>query len=559
MDNDTIAGQLKLLSKLLEIHGENIFKARSYANAAYQIERLTFPLEEMNTEDILLTKGIGEAIGKKILELLQTGHFPLLEKYLEETPPGILEMLHIKGLGPKKIATIWKDLEIETLGELLYACNENRLTLYKGFGEKTQESIRQSIEFYLASKGRFLYAGIATYALSLEKDLQEQYATEQTSLTGDFRRQAEIIDQLELVTTISHATLQQAFQPPWQVVEESAEHLLIKSPENIHVKFYCCPKDIFAVTLFRTTGHTGFLDGAPFEISAASFSGLEKEEEIFMQVGFPYILPCLRESSGIWQKARDGQLPKLIADEDIRGVIHTHSTWSDGNDSLEKMAVAARDKGYEYLVISDHSRSAFYANGLQADRVRAQQKEIAGLNAKLAPFRIFSSIESDILSDGQLDYPDEILKTFDLVIASVHSNLKMDEQKAMQRLLRAIENPYTTILGHPTGRLLLSRPGYPVDHRLLIDACIHHHVVIEINAHPRRLDLDWRWVSYACENNALLSIDPDAHSIEGFADIHYGVLAAQKGGLDAQHNLSSFSRQELENFLQQCKSKQAIQ
>jgi DNA polymerase (family 10) len=245
----------------------------------------------------------------------------------------------------------------------------------------------------------------------------------------------------------------------------------------------------------------------------------------------------------------------LIRDGDIRGIIHSHSDWSDGSNTLEEMARACMAQGFEYLVISDHSKSAFYAKGLSEDRIRAQQELIRTLNEKLHPFRIFSSIECDILGDGSMDYSDEVLATFDLVIASVHSNLKMTREKAMQRLLGAIRNPYTTILGHPTGRLLLSREGYPVDHSAMIDACVEQGVVIEINAHPRRLDLDWTWIPEAMEKGALLSIDPDAHAIEGYADVHYGILAAQKGGLVREKNLSSFSRTELENFLANRKKK----
>ena len=219
------------------------------------------------------------------------------------------------------------------------------------------------------------------------------------------------------------------------------------------------------------------------------------------------------------------------------------------------MATESIKRGYEYLVISDHSQTAFYANGLKEDRIREQQRYIDELNKKLAPFRIFKSIESDILNDGSLDYPDHILKTFDLVIASVHSNLGMPEEKANARLIKAIENPYTTILGHMTGRLLLSRSGYPVDHKKIIDACVNNQVVIELNAHPRRLDIDWKWIEYALEKGVLLSINPDAHALDGFDDVKYGVLAAQKGGLTKQKNLSSFSLREFEEFLRRQKDK----
>ena len=249
------------------------------------------------------------------------------------------------------------------------------------------------------------------------------------------------------------------------------------------------------------------------------------------------------------QKAADNKLPNLIQTQDIKGIIHSHSTWSDGVHTIEQMALAAIEKGYEYLVISDHSKSAFYANGLQIDRIKAQHREIEALNKKLAPFVIFKSIESDILNDGSLDYPDEILESFDLIIASIHSNLKMTEDKAMMRLLNAINNPYTSILGHLTGRLLLSRKGYPVNHEEIIAACAQNNVVIELNAHPRRLDMDWRWIPQALENDVLISINPDAHAVEGFQDCKYGVMVAQKAGLTAAQNLSSFDLSEMMEFI----------
>jgi DNA polymerase (family 10) len=275
----------------------------------------------------------------------------------------------------------------------------------------------------------------------------------------------------------------------------------------------------------------------------------ESELAIFEQVQIPFIPAAQREDPSIIQQAKTKGLNRPIQSSDIKGIIHSHSTWSDGLHTIEQMAVAAKEKGFEYLVISDHSKSAFYANGLHEDRIRAQHKEIDALNKKLAPFVIFKSIESDILNDGSLDYPDEILALFDIVIASVHSNLKMTEEKAMMRLMNAIENPYTSILGHPTGRLLLSRKGYPINHEAIIMACAANNVVIELNAHPRRLDMDWRYIHQAMQEDVLISINPDAHAIDGFEDCAYGVLVAQKAGLTAAQNLSSFSLAEMMEFI----------
>ena len=272
-------------------------------------------------------------------------------------------------------------------------------------------------------------------------------------------------------------------------------------------------------------------------------------QSLFEQVGIPFIPPAQREDPAIIEQVKIQALKSPIQIEDIKGIIHAHSTWSDGVHSIEQMALAAIEKGFEYLVISDHSKSAFYANGLQVERIRAQHKEIDLLNKKLAPFVIFKSIESDILNDGSLDYPDEVLESFDIVIASIHSNLKMTEEKAMMRLLNAINNPFTSILGHLTSRLLLSRKGYPVNHTAIIEACANNDVVIELNAHPRRLDMDWRFIPEALKSDVLISINPDAHAVEGYDDCKYGVLVAQKAGLTAAQNLSSFSLEEMIEFV----------
>ena len=560
MDNYSISDNFSLLSKLMDIHGENSFKAKSFASAAFTIEKLPSPLKDIPRDEIFRIKGIGESTGKSILEMLDTQQCSLLNHYMEITPAGILEIMKIKGLGPKKIATIWKELEIESMGELLYACNENRLMLLKGFGAKTQESVRQNIEFYLSNRHRFLFAEVATTGQELEKQLQQLMAPAAVSLTGAFRRHSIIIDEIELLIAAPADVVQQQLStlPGFSLITANAGNLVWQLDEKLKVITHCCDAANFAATLFNTTGSPAFIDkfnaagGATFLHSATS------EEAIFSAAGMDYIPPFLREGINELTLARNHQLPETIVSSDIKGIIHSHSNWSDGESSLEEMATAAKAQGFEYLVISDHSRTAFYANGLQIERILAQHAEIDELNKKLAPFRIFKSIESDILNDGALDYPDEILAKFDLVIASVHSNLKMTEEKAMARLLKAIENPYTTILGHMTGRLLLSRNGYPVDHKAIIDACAAHNVVIELNAHPRRLDIDWTWLHYALEKKVLISIDPDAHSIPGFQDIKYGTLAAQKGGITKANNLSSFTVDMLNNYLLQRKQQKNI-
>jgi DNA polymerase (family 10) len=550
IDNSFISEQFSLLGKLMDIHGENAFKTRSYSAAAFAIDKLPEQLHAFPRDRIFGIRGIGEAIGKKTIEILETGELRLLKEYIDKTPAGVAEMLNIKGLGPKKIATVWKDMEIESIGELLYACNENRLLLYKGFGEKSQANIRDTIQFYLKSKESYLYAEVEPVAKEWDQRLKDQWPDERFESTGEFRRQLEIINLLEWVTTASQESLNDYFIQlgSWEFFPEGRKTLL-RSEGNPCLCFHLVPKEEFIQALFRSSCSSEFLEAWDKLPSVKESSIPLAEDELFSARRLHLVPVCLREQPEAIEKARQSEFPALIRVEDIRGIVHSHSTWSDGTHSVEEMARAAAESGYDYLVISDHSKSAFYANGLSEERIREQHLYVDELNSLLAPFRIFKSIECDILNDGNLDYSDKILSTFDLVIASVHSNLKMNEEKAMGRLLRAIENPYTTILGHLTGRLLLSRPGYPVDHKKVIDACASNQVAIELNAHPRRLDIDWRWIPYALEKNVLLSVDPDAHSIQGYQDNRFGVLAAQKGGLSSGRNLSSFTLPELKEYL----------
>lgn len=553
--NDEIAAQFSLLAKLMDIHGENSFKAKSYAAAAFSIDKLLTPLAEMERNSIFSIKGIGESAGKRILEILDTGQFSALNEMVKKTPPGILEMLSIKGIGPKKIATIWKELEIETLGELLYACNENRLTLYKGFGEKTQQNIKEAIEFYMGSMGRYLYQQVEEIQMELEKIISNTLPY-RFICTGEFRRQLEIIDSLDWVTNARAEALNPFMQGIGFTIDKQQDgSISYQNEKNIRVQFWLTDEDKIPTVLFKTSCSESFMDAWIEKFGWDDTKIYGEEKNIFEQTACPFIPAFMREEPEVLSLAKEKNMLPVITEKDIKGIIHSHSTWSDGGNTIQQMAVAAIKAGLEYLVISDHSKSAFYANGLSIERLLQQHQEIDKLNQQLAPFKIFKSIESDILNDGNLDYPDEVLNQFDLVIASVHSNLKMNEEKANARVIKAIENKYTSILGHPTGRLLLSRAGYPIDHEKIIDACAANGVVIELNAHPRRLDLDWRWIRRALQKNVLISINPDAHTIDGFKDCKYGVLVAQKAGLTASQNLSSFSLLELESFLLKQKQK----
>ena len=547
--NATISEQFELLSKLMDIHQENSFKSKSYSSAAFAIDKLPFELETFEKGKIASIKGIGESSAKKIIEILETDRLPVLDELINKTPEGVLDMLRIKGLGPKKIATIWHEMGIETIGELLYACNENRLLLYKGFGEKTQNNVAEAIEFFMRNQGHFLYADVESYVEKVKEILSARFPSNQFLIGGDFFRQMPTLDELVWITDAPLSMVQDFLAEIAFIIESNGtDQFIAKGPENLRMLFIHAESTNIDQIQFEKSVSPGFLENWKKNFDTLNISSI-KPSNWLNTFGINFIPTFLREDPSIIEDAKNTRFDEIISTDQIKGIIHSHSNWSDGSNTIEEMALACIAQGFEYLVISDHSKSAFYANGLNEERIKAQHQYIDELNKKLAPFKIFKSIESDILNDGALDYSDNLLSTFDMVIASVHSNLKMSEEKAMSRLLTAIENPYTTVLGHPTGRLLLSRKGYPIDHEKIIDACIANDVVIEINAHPRRLDLDWTWIKIAQEKGAILSINPDAHHIDGYHDVKYGVLAAQKGGLKKQNNLSSYSLQEIESYL----------
>lgn len=536
LTNKEIAKAFQLLGNIMELHGENPFKIRSYQNAYITLRKTERPLSEMSDAEIAAIKGVGDNIAAKIRELLNTGQMAALEKYKAITPEGVQDMLTIKGFGPKKVLAVWKDLGVETAGELLYAVNENRLIELKGFGAKSQEELKKLLEYFLRSKDKFHYGSLYPAAKKLSQQLSAQFPDARVSLCGAMRRCEDIVERIEILLGWNgekEALLKLPFLQEATLQEYGATG---KTEEELPVAIFHCPEAAFGSKLFRYSGSAAFLEAFVAQFPGLDFKDLPEEGLVFEKAGIAFIEPELRSEAWSLTLARQ---PKLLEATDVKGVIHTHTTYSDGQHTLREMALHARALGYSYIGITDHSKSAFYANGLQPERVLQQMAEIDQLNLELAPFRILKGIESDILNDGALDYEEALLKQFDFIIASVHSNLRMDEEKATRRLLAAIENPYTTILGHPTGRLLLSRPGYPIDHKKVIDACAANRVAIEINASPYRLDLDWRWIPYAVEKGVLLSINPDAHSKEGIGDILYGVCAARKGGLSAESCLNT--------------------
>jgi DNA polymerase (family 10) len=549
MTNKEIANKFQELASLMELHGENKFKIRSYSSAYITLRKQSEPLEEMSDQEIGTIKGVGKAISGKIRELIESGEMETMKKYQEVTPQGIQDMLKIKGFGPKKISVIWKELEVESIGELIYACNENRLVALNGFGQKTQEDLKNRLEYFLVSKNKFHYATLEKDANVLLEKIQKILPNTQVSWVGEMRRACPIVNVMEFLVATDEP-IDSLFEMDFLTLEKKeVNHFVAKNKNEKPVTIFTCTKNEYGSKLFRYSSSDEFLKAFIKNYDGLDFKGLKTEEEIFEKADLPFILPELRETSDILDLAKNQQLPKLIEESDIKGVIHSHSTYSDGINSLREMAEYSKKLGYDYLGITDHSQAAFYANGLKEDRVMQQFAEIDALNEELAPFKIFKGIESDILNDGSLDYPTDVLRQFDFIIASVHSNLKMDKEKATNRLLKAIENRYTTILGHPTGRLLLSRKGYPIDHKKIIDACATYGVAIELNSNPYRLDLDWTWIPYALEKGVLISINPDAHSTGGIHDIHFGILPARKGRLTKEMCLNTKTVEEFSQFI----------
>ena len=527
MTTEDIADALEITAKLMELHDENPFKIKSINSAAYKLSKTRIDLSAPTVEELTQLEGIGKSLAEKIIEFNTTGTSKELQELMSKTPAGVIQMLGIKGLGPKKVRQLWHELELESVTDLLYACHENRLLELKGFGEKTQNAIIQNIEFKIKNTGWFHYAYAEKIGQPIIDAIKQQ--TELVSFTGAMYRHCEVIEEIDIL-----------------VGDESVDLDEFVS-ETIPLNFIQCNANVFYRKLVETSSTKKHLEGINFKKLATK--KYDSEESVYLNLNTQYCEPELREGLFELEKAKNNQLPKLVELSDLKGILHNHSTYSDGMNTLEEMAVYCKQLGYQYLGICDHSQTAVYADGLKVETVLLQQQEIEKLNKQLFPFKIFKGIESDILGNGDLDYEEDILKTFDFIVASVHANLKMDEEKANTRLIKAIENPYTTILGHPTGRLLLGRPGYPIDHKKIIDACAANKVVIELNAHPYRLDIDWRWIPYAVEKGVMISINPDAHQLKGYHDMRYGTYAARKGLLTKDNCLNAMDLNTFENYL----------
>ncbi|GAB3756047.1 helix-hairpin-helix domain-containing protein [Spirosoma pomorum] len=558
MTNSDIVDLLEQTARLMELHERDEFRTRAFQTAAFNLDKSTEDLSELTAEELVKLPGVGKAVAGKIREMIDIGHLSDLDDLLAITPAGVLDMFRIKGLGVKKVRTLWHELGIDNLSDLKRAGENGEIAKIKGFGANTQEKILTALEFMQEQQGKVRMDMAAMYADVLHTELIKHF--ERVEISGQVRRKAQEVDTVQfLIQTSDPVSAMLTLNGLPNFVQDT----LISSPfawrghlEGLDVilelLFY--PADQMDRQLFIHTAadaHLKQVGAGGISLLEAAYSSPDATETgIYQRAGLPYIIPEMREDDFAFRWASRHQIDELVTWDDLRGTLHNHSTWSDGKQSVEAMAAYCRELGLTYFGIADHSKTASYANGLDVDRVRQQQQEIDRLNAGFGDsFRIFKGIESDILGDGSLDYDDVTLATFDYVVASVHQTLTMSLEKATTRLLRAIENPYTTILGHPTGRLLLAREGYPIDHRAIIDACAEHKVIIEINASPYRLDIDWRWIDYAMQQGVMLSINPDAHNFAGLLDMHYGVAIGRKGGLTKAMTFNALTLSEMSTYL----------
>lgn len=564
MSNSEIVEIFELTTKLLELHGADPNRVKTYGVAAFYLDKYKDgELQLMTQDELTKLQGVGKSTAGKIIEIVRTGTFPELDELLNNTPPGVMEMFNIKGIGPKKIAVLWKELGIDNLHELELACLNGTVAKVKGFGGSTQQKILDSLAFIKVQAGKLRMDKADVVAQKIVETLKQSY--QEVEVAGEIRRRSEVVNTVRiLVKTESVVQLQNVIKGiDWLVQDEkiSSPFVWKGKVQDVAVQVEIVgvkPERMVNELFLESAGqdHLGYATTAGSTIwKHAHFGAVESEEAIYRSAELPYIVPEMREGGGEFAWVQQHNSDQLITWDDLKGILHNHSTYSDGKDTLEQMALYCQELGFEYLGIADHSQTATYAQGLKVEDVLRQHEEIARLNARFAsenpsnPFKVLKGIESDILGDGSLDYPQEVLASFDYIVASVHSNLSMSIEKATSRLIKAIENPYTTILGHPTGRLLLSREGYPIDHKAVIDACAANNVVMEINASPWRLDLDWRWIDYCIEKGVMLSINPDAHAREGYLDMHYGLAVARKGGLTKNMTFNALSLSEIEAYL----------
>ena len=552
MTNKAVARVLKETSALIDLTGGNPFRSRAIANAARTIERLEDAVGDLLSAGTLTDiKGIGTGLADQIGQILETGSFDVRDDLLGSVPPGLLDILSVKGLGAKKVRSLWKTLGIQTIDELEAAAESGYISELDGFGKKSETSILENVAALRAYRKKRHYADAFLRTTALVEELQKIPGVTAVEITGELRRNLETVSEVELIIELDSDAGSSHLVDRFGPIDNGVITAQLK--DGLRLKLHLADKGQLGVHLFRRTGSDSFvkawLDRFPEPSEAGS------EEEVFALVGVPFIPPELRESGEVISMAEGGELPDLICDADVRGTLHNHTTYSDGAHTLREMVEAAREMGLSYFGICDHSQSLKIAHGLSVEEVTRQQEEIDALNQEFSEdggseFRIFSGIESDILTDGSLDYSDEILASFDFVVASVHIGFNMTEEEATTRVITAVSNPHTSILGHPTGRLLLRREGYPLNHEAVLDACREHGVAIELNANPYRLDLDWRWIREATRRGIKISINPDAHAVDQLAYTRWGVAVARKGYLTSDQCLNAMSLDEFDAWVQ---------
>jgi DNA polymerase (family 10) len=544
-----VARALADVAAMLEITGDNPFRIRAFENGASAIEDLSEDLHALvESGELLEVRGIGKSIFADVKSMLETGTFDEYEKLRKKVPSGVLEMLRVSGMGPKKVKAVYDKLGIKSIDELEQAGRDGKLAVLPGFGEKTQTNILLAVSRYRKYSQRFLYSVAHDEASAILDAVRRVPGVKHSLIGGSLRRCRETIGDIDILATAENA------EPVMDVFTTlpNVATIIGKGPtkssvvmkSGIHVDLRVVKDEEFPAASHYFTGNKEHNTEVRARAKKLGYKlneyGLFKGEHavtikdeaaLFAKLGMDFIPPELRENAGEIEAAEEHTLPKLIELGDIRGTFHCHTTYSDGRSTLREMAEAAKVLGLEYLGIADHSQTAVYAGGLDKAKVKKQLREIAELNQELSPFVLFAGIESDILADGRLDYDDETLAGFDHVVASVHGQFTGTEAQMTKRIVAAVSNPFTTMLGHPTGRLLLSRDGYPLNLIAVFEACAAHKVFIEINAHPVRLDLDWRHLRTAKEMGVHFVINPDAHHTSEIGYYRYGVGVARKGWL----------------------------
>ncbi len=583
MDKDQIIEALETIAHLLEIKGENAFKVRAYINAVRVLETAPLSAQDFSDPEKLESlEGIGKAIAEKVATLASTGKLPLLDELKAGFPPEILTLFTLQGLGAKKVKALYEKLGVGSIPDLEAACNDGRVAGLAGFGQKSAANFLKSIAQRAAGEGLFRIGSIAPMAEEFLAEVKEVPGVLDAKIAGSYRRRKEIVRDLDFLVSTREPQPVSEFFTTHHLVTDVLAHGATKSSVLWQNGMQCdlravSPEEFpFALNYFTGSKEhnvrmRGLCLDRGWSLNEYRFSRAEdrpllkpipevrEEEDIYRALDLQYVEPELREDLGELAAAASHSLPKLVELSNLRGVLHNHTNASDGRNSLREMVEAAADLGLEYLGIADHSKSSFQANGLDEIRLRSQIREIADLNAsKEFPITVLSGTECDILKDGSLDFPDELLASLDYVVASVHSSFTQIEADMTRRMIRAMENPYVTILGHPTGRLLLEREPYPVDIPAILDAAAATGTIIELNANPSRLDLDWRWWPLAKEKGVRCAISPDAHSTAGFQYLVYGVGCARKGWLTREDIVNCLNLEELRKALVSKRSKSGI-